>query len=57
MKKTLLLLTILCVGVLNSMENPNELKPEVWQNLPNDVKPLIIMALTQSGDDIDSDRT
>lgn len=54
MKKIALLFTLLCVVALNSMEPEKpELDPVIWKNLPEDVKPLIIMALTESGDNID----
>jgi len=54
MKKVALLCVLLCAGALNGMEPEKpELDPVIWKNLPEDVKPLIIMALTESGDNID----
>jgi hypothetical protein len=55
MKKIALLLTILCASQLYGMEKEKpELNPAIWgqAELPNDTKILIIMALAQSGDNI-----
>jgi len=56
MKKIALLFTILCAGPLNGMAlpKPDELNPALSGKLPEDVKPIIIMALSQSGDNLNS---
>lgn len=64
MKKIALLFIILCAGHLYGMKRPagehyvendirSELKPEIWGQLPEEVKALIMIALAQSDDDID----
>lgn len=56
MKKVFLLCALVCAGQMYGMEQPRNPQPELstFQNLPNDVKNLIILAFAQSGDDIDS---
>jgi len=52
MKKMTLLftLTLLCAGALNGMEPEKpQLDPDLWGQLPEDVKPLIMVALAKSG--------
>ncbi len=53
MKKMTLLFTILCAGQLYGMEP--ELNPAIWgqEQLPNDVKTLVMVTLAQSGDNLD----
>ena len=56
MKKMILLSALVCAGQMYGMEpeKPQSVEfGEEWKTLPNDVKPLILMALTQSGNDLD----
>lgn len=55
MKKIALLVTILCAGQLYSMEfEKSELNPTIWrqEQLPDDVKTLIMVAFAESGDNL-----
>lgn len=64
MKKVLLLLAILCANTLYGMKRAagehyveadirSELRPEIWGQLPSEVKALIMVALAQSGGNLD----
>jgi hypothetical protein len=56
MKKIALLFTLTLVGAgaLNGMENNPQPELSTFQNLPADVKNLIILAFAQSGNDLDT---
>jgi hypothetical protein len=53
MKKLILMSAVLCAGTLNNME-PEKPKLEVFQELPDDVKNLIILAFAHSDNDFDT---
>jgi hypothetical protein len=56
MKKMALFFIIISVGILNGMENPDQVLNEeknVFKNLPQEVKGLILLAFAQSGNDLD----
>ena len=52
MKKVALLFIILCAGTLNAMEPERDILMGTWQNIPLEVKPLIITAIAQSGNNL-----
>lgn len=57
MKKLVLLFTIVCTGQLYGMEPEKHQTVkfgEEWATLPDDIKSLILVALMQSGNDLDS---
>ncbi len=53
MKKIILLFTIVCISTLNGMEPKRGTLAGMWENIPAEVKPLIVIALAQSSNDID----